>query len=83
MNKLFFIFFPALLFALGPFESPKSNSSELSAYETKKTIDNEKAANNPKIKCRLVCDKKIYKEQTISDAIEFYKNSKDYFSKSK
>ena len=83
MNKTFFIFLPALLFGLSPFETPEENSFELGAYETKKSIENVQAAENPKIRCRLVCDKKIYKEQKISDAIEFYKNSKDYFSKSK
>ena len=83
MNKTFFIFLPALLFGLSPFETPANDGFNMSAYETKKSIENEKAANNPKIKCRLVCDKKIYKEQKISDAIEFYKNSKDYFSRSK
>ncbi|WP_373001882.1 hypothetical protein [Sulfurimonas sp.] len=78
MNKIVFFFIPALLFAISPFESPESSSFELSAYETKKSAANIQAANNPKIKCRLVCDKKIYKEQKISDAIEFYKNSKEY-----
>nr|WP_321267313.1 hypothetical protein [uncultured Sulfurimonas sp.] len=71
-------FLPILLFGLSPFETPDANDFELSAFETKKSIENEKASNNPKVKCRLVCDKKIYKEQTISDALEFYKNSKDY-----
>ena len=83
MNKIILIFLPALLFAISPFESPEPNMFELSAYETKKSVENIEASNNPKIKCRLVCDKKIYKEQKISDAVEFYKNSKDYFSKSK
>ncbi len=84
MNKTFFIFLPALLFGLSPFESPKANSFELSVYETKKSIENKQAEENPKIKCRLVCDKKIYKEQKIADAVEFYKNSKAYdFSVSK
>ncbi|PHQ65808.1 MAG: hypothetical protein COB99_01890 [Sulfurimonas sp.] len=78
MRNIVFIFIPALLFAISPFESPESNSFELFAYETKKSTENVQAANNPKIKCRLVCDKKIYKEQKISDAIEFYKNSKTY-----
>ncbi|MFA7610111.1 MAG: hypothetical protein WCY51_01320 [Sulfurimonas sp.] len=50
----------------------------MSAYETKKNELNESAGKNSKIKCRLVCDKKIYKEQKISDAIEFYKNSKEH-----
>ncbi|MDA3908434.1 MAG: hypothetical protein PF437_05055 [Sulfurimonas sp.] len=78
MKRIVFTFMPVLLFAISPFESPKSNIFELSAYETKKSVENVQAANNAKIKCRLVCDKKIYKEQKISDAIEFYKNSKEY-----
>ncbi|WP_373035726.1 hypothetical protein [Sulfurimonas sp.] len=78
MNKIVFSFFPMLLFALSPFESAGQKSFEMSTYETKKSSENEQASNNPKIKCRLVCDKKVYKEQKISEAIEFYKNSKEY-----
>ena len=47
-------------------------------YETKLTQENKKAMNNPKIKCRWVCDKKVYNEQKIADAISFYKHSKYY-----
>jgi hypothetical protein len=47
-------------------------------FEPKVTAENEKAMQNEKIKCRWVCDKKIYKEQKIAEAISFYKNSKDY-----
>jgi hypothetical protein len=47
-------------------------------YEKKMTKENFNAMDNGKIKCRLVCDKKIYKEQKISEAISFYKNSKLY-----
>ena len=78
MYRMLFIFLPALLFAMSPFESPKPNNFELSAYETKKSIENKEASKNSKIKCRLVCDKKVYKEQKIAEAISFYKNSKDY-----
>ncbi len=78
MNKIIFIFLPVFLFAQSPFESPKSTGFDLSIYETKKSDVNIEASNNPKIKCRLVCDKKVYKEQKISDAIKFYKNSKEY-----
>ena len=49
-----------------------------SIYEKKVSDVNKKAMNNEKIKCRWVCDKKVYKEQKILDAISFYKNSKDY-----
>jgi len=49
-----------------------------SSFETKVSPENRKAMENKKVKCRWVCDKKIYKEQKIADAISFYKNSKDY-----
>jgi len=52
-------------------------------YETKVCDANTKAMQNSKIKCRWVCDKKIYKEQKIREAVLFYKNSKNYkFTKS-
>jgi len=47
-------------------------------YETKVSEQNRQAMQNKKIKCRWVCDKKIYKEQKIREAVLFYKNSKDY-----
>jgi hypothetical protein len=51
-------------------------------FEKKISKENEAAMENKKIKCRWVCDKKLYKEQKIEEAISFYKNSKDYnFSK--
>jgi len=49
-----------------------------SIHDTKVSVENEKAMKNEKIKCRWVCDKKVYKEQKISEAILFYKNSKNY-----
>lgn len=45
-------------------------------YESKPSKENYSAMQNKKIKCRTVCDKKIYKEQKISDAVLFYKNNK-------
>ena len=51
-------------------------------FEKKISKENEAAMNNEKIKCRWVCDKKLYKEQQITEAISFYKNAKEYsFSK--
>jgi hypothetical protein len=47
-------------------------------FEKKPSKLNCDAMKNEKIKCRWVCDKKIYKEQKIAEAISFYKNSKDY-----
>jgi len=53
-------------------------------YATKASKQNIEAMHNPKIKCRWVCDKKIYKEQKISEAVSFYKHSKYYkFTKKK
>ncbi len=75
--KLLLLLFPLLLIAKSPFESKNSNF-DMSAYETKKSELNIMAGNNSKIKCRYVCDKKVYKEQKISEALEFYKNSKEY-----
>jgi hypothetical protein len=49
-----------------------------SLYETKASKENYDAMKNRKIKCRTVCDKKLYKEQKIEDAVSFYKNSKNY-----
>ena len=52
-------------------------------YETKVSYQNRQAMQNKKIKCRWICDKKIYKEQKIKEAVLFYKNSKNYkFTKS-
>jgi len=77
--KLFIILFvPIILFAQGPFDTPAPHSFKLSVFNTQKTIENKQAVENEKIKCRRVCDKKIYKEQVMGDAITFYTNSKDY-----
>lgn len=51
-------------------------------FEKKLSKENVQAMQNEKLKCRWVCDKKLYKEQQIKEAISFYKNSKEYnFSK--
>lgn len=69
MKIMFFILMAPLLFAEMKFEK-------------KATKENAEAMQNEKIKCRWVCDKKLYREQKIAEAISFYKNSKDYnFSK--
>jgi len=47
-------------------------------YEKKVSKENREAMKNEKIKCRMLCDKKVYKEQKIEDAVLFYKNSKNY-----
>jgi len=69
MKKILFLLLSSLLLAEYQFEKKAS----------KENVD---AMKNKKIKCRLVCDKKLYKEQKIFEAVSFYKNSKDYnFSK--
>ncbi len=78
MNKLFFLLLPLLLVARTPFDTLEAKNINMSAYETKKSEANLQASKNVKVTCRLVCDKRVYKEQKISDAIEFYKNSKEY-----
>jgi len=65
MNKMILLIISASLFG---------NTT----FETKVSRENREAMENKKIKCRWVCDKKLYKEQKIADAISFYKNSKDY-----
>ncbi len=78
MIKVLILLLPILLFALSPFESEKPKRFNTSAYETKKSEINRQALKNKKVTCRYVCDKKIYKEQQISDAVSFYKGDKNY-----
>ncbi|MFT7860758.1 MAG: hypothetical protein ABXS93_07460 [Sulfurimonas sp.] len=65
MKKIILCLLPALLLAE-------------TIYESKFSDANKKAMNNPKIKCRTVCDKKLYRQQEISKAVSFYKDSKRY-----
>lgn len=78
MKKILFLILPLLLEATSPFESPAPKSFNLSVFDTKRSVENEQAVANERIKCRYVCDKKIYKEQKIADAISFYKNARGY-----
>jgi hypothetical protein len=78
MKILPFILLPFYLFAAGPFDAPKPQKFDLSAFETKRLEIHEITSENEKIKCRWVCDKKIYKEKEIGDAVSFYKNAKEY-----
>jgi len=71
--KSLLIFMPILLFAISPFESPSPKFFDTSAYETKETKEVKQASENEKIKCRYVCDKKIYKEKKIGEAVSYYK----------
>ncbi|QFR50354.1 hypothetical protein FJR48_11705 [Sulfurimonas lithotrophica] len=76
MKNFLLLTFSLTLYAAGPFDSPSSKHYDMSAFHTQKNLENKKASENEKIICRKVCDKKIYKEQVISDAINFYKSSK-------
>jgi hypothetical protein len=78
MIKILFLLTPLLLAAQTPFDTVAAKNVDMSAYEKKKSQEVEQASKNVKVTCRLVCDKKVYKEQRISEAIEFYKNSKEY-----
>lgn len=61
-----------------PFDSYMGEYHDTAVYDTKEGTLNKQANQNRQIKCRVVCDKKIYKEQKISEAIDFYKKSKLY-----
>jgi hypothetical protein len=65
MKKALFLLLPTLLFCER-------------IYDSQLTKANRAAMENEKIKCRWVCDKKIYTEQKISEAVSFYKHSKYY-----
>jgi len=64
MKYLIYLILPLLVNAQSPFEST-TTQTHLNSTKSK-------------IKCRQVCDKKIYKEKVITDAITFYINSKYY-----
>lgn len=78
MMKTLILLLPIYLFALDPFESPQSGIFDTSIYDTKESIENRQAIENVQIKCRYVCDRKLYKEQKISEAVEFYKRTRNY-----
>lgn len=73
MEKILILLCPIILLASSPFETPKDHSFDLSQFDTKRTIENTKAMKNKTVTCRYICDKKLYKEQKIADAISFYK----------
>ncbi len=76
MRKITILLLPIALMAVSPFETPEPTNFNLSVFDTKKSEANKKAANNQKVKCRYVCDKKVYTEQKIAEAISFYKKTK-------
>ena len=75
MKKLLILLLPILVMAISPFETPRLYNLDFSKFDTKRTKENMQAIDNKTIACRYVCDKKIYKEQKIADAIFFYKSS--------
>lgn len=78
MKKIVFLIFSVLLHASSPFDAPSPRGFNLSAFETKVTPQAKITAQNEKIVCRYVCDKRVYKEQKIGDAVTFYKNATGY-----
>lgn len=78
MMKILFLLLPLYLYAVSPFDTPKETHFNLSVFNTKKTLANKQVMKNKKLQCRYVCDKKIYKEQKISEALLFYKNTTKY-----
>ena len=60
------------------FNTEKSQKIDTTAYDTKNRDENIKASKNSQITCRYTCDKKIYKEQKISDAVAFYKKERKF-----
>ena len=73
-----FLLLPLLLSAKSPFESKEGKVFDTSVFDSRQSGLNKEASENNRIKCRVVCDKKIYKEQKIAQAVEFYKRSKYY-----
>ncbi len=60
------------------FNTEKSEKIDTTVYDTKNRDENIKASQNSQIVCRYICDKKIYKEQKITDAVEFYKKERKF-----
>ena len=73
MKWLIYLILPLFLSAQSPFESIVIPPRSASVFNTKTDI---KPSSDKKIKCRYICDKKIYNLQVITDAINFYINSK-------
>jgi hypothetical protein len=65
IKKILFLLLPTLLFCEKIHKTDQSESDSI-VHE------------NRKIKCRWICDKRLYREKQIAEAISFYKNSKYY-----
>jgi hypothetical protein len=77
MNKIFLSLI--LIFSLSAANSLEIKNNrmfDLSMFNT--GTENKEIYKDNQIKCRVVCDRKISKEQLLKSAINFYKNSKDY-----
>ena len=76
MKKIVFtLLFCTVLSGDSPFETPKANSFNLSSFDTPTSRS---TTETQQVRCRYVCDKKLFKVQKIAQAISFYKKSKDY-----
>ena len=74
MKTTLILLVPLFLLATSPFESPRAQNFDLSAFNTKaKKVDKDKGT---RIVCKFVCNKKLSKTQTITDAISFYKKKR-------
>lgn len=77
MKKIYLLaIFALTLSASSPFDTKEPKKFDLSAFNT--TVIDAQIAPNKKIRCRIVCDKKLYKQELLNSAISFYKNSKFY-----
>lgn len=61
-----------------PFYTPSKPAHDARIFDTKETPIAKQTSENKKLTCRVVCDKKIYKEQKIAEAISYYKSSNYY-----
>jgi len=78
MRWLIYLILPLFLNAQSPFDSIITPPHQADIFNSSKNKLYIRVSENEKIRCRYVCDKKLYKEQVIADAITFYINSKDY-----
>ena len=78
--RFLFLFFMSIsvLTAKSPFETPASSNYDLSVFNSDLGKKVENASKEGKVRCRIVCDKKIHKTQLIAKAINFYKRSSAY-----
>ncbi len=78
--KTIFLLLATILVGEASFDDLEPRSFDLSVFDTSHSSVGKKDSPSSHIRCRYVCDKKLYKEQKIAEAISFYKNSKEYNS---